>query len=153
MKTCYANDNTPFFVDDDDFERVSMHNWYFYGNGYLVTSIKGRNIRLHRFIMNAPMGMDVDHINGDSLNNSKTNLRICTHQENQMNQTPRKCGTSKYKGVHWGTRDKKWISKIMIDGNTINLGYFNNEIEAALAYNVKAQELFGEYARLNIIWG
>jgi hypothetical protein len=103
-------------------------------------------VYMHRFLMNPAVGMTVDHINKDTLDNRKANLRVCTNQQNVMG----KCGHgASYKGVSFYKRTGKWVAKIKHNYVTINLGYFDDETEAALAYNKKAKELFGEYATLN----
>lgn len=103
---------------------------------------------MHRLIMNTPEGMLVDHINHDCLDNRKSNLRICTHAENARNKRP-VIGTSKYKGVYWDKTNKKWEAHIRKGKDVKYLGQFKCEKKAALAYNEKAKELFGEFAYLN----
>ncbi len=105
---------------------------------------------MHRLIMNAPAGLVVDHIDGNSLNNRKTNLRICTQAQNIHNSRPRRNRSSKYKGVFWNKVNKKWSVSIRKGDKRIYLGGFDDEIEAALAYDRKAEELFGEFAYLNM---
>lgn len=105
---------------------------------------------LHRVIMNAPAGMEVDHIDGDGLNCRRYNLRICTRSQNRMNQrvriTPK---LSIYKGVTFDKSRDKWCARIKYFGVTRNLGRFEHETDAAIAYNVAASKTFGEFARLN----
>ena len=91
----------------------------------------------------------VDHIDHDKANNQMTNLRWATLSENQGNQQLQANTSSKYKGVSWHKRIKRWNAKIMHKGKRIHLGYFDDDIDAAKAYNAKAIELFGEYAYLN----
>ena len=145
-------------VDDDDFERVSQLKWS-YINGYAKRQMKradGRRrlLGLQRFIV----GLDgddprvVDHINGDTLDNRKENLRICTKRENTRNQRPKdRLGksTSIYKGVSWKNDMYKWRVRLAIDRKEVIVGYYVCEKEAALAYNKAALEYFGEYAWLN----
>ena len=112
--------------------------------------------RIHRliaetFIPNPDNLSFVDHIDRNPKNNSLSNLRWCTHQENMMNRTKHKNTSSLYKGVSWFKRDKKWQSQIQIDGKRIHLGSFNSEEEAARVYNEKAIEIFGEFSSLNNI--
>lgn len=129
--------------------RINRHqNGKFYVEGDDWTN--GRNIRryLHRVIMNAPPGVEVDHINGDTLDNRRCNLRFATSTQQKCNQRPRG-GTSKYKGVGWHKRDRKWRAQITYHGKQISLGYFDGELGAAFAYDVAARILFGEFARLN----
>jgi hypothetical protein len=103
---------------------------------------------MHRQITGAAAGLVVDHIDNDGLNNRRSNLRICTIKQNSRNsRSPG--GASRYKGVSRDKRHKKWRVKIICNGKRISVGYFANEIKAALAYDEHAKELFGEYAYLN----
>ena len=102
--------------------------------------------------MNCPTGMVVDHINHNTLDNRKSNLRVCTYSQNHINSASRG-GTSKYKGVFLykkGTRKERWRAMAYC-GKPYFLGYFDTEDEAGIAYNNKVKELFGEYAYLNKI--
>ena len=144
-------------VDDDMFEELNKFKWHAdknYNTFYAVRnegkSPHQKKIRMHRLIMGVTDGkIQIDHKYGNGLDNRKKNLRICTNSENQINKKSKIGGTSKYKGVSWKTLNNKWNSKIGINGGTIQIGLFINEIEAAKAYNLKATELFGEFARLN----
>lgn len=142
-------------VDDDDFERLSQWLWYCAGEGYAVRNqtIEGKNtlILMHRDIMNAPEGVQVDHINGNKLDNRKENLRLCTIAENSRNRSTQKNNNSGYKGVVWHKPNKKWLTQIRFNGKRIHIGYFTDIHEAAKAYNEKAKELFGEFASINQI--
>jgi len=104
---------------------------------------------MHRFILNAPRHKLVDHIDGNGLNNRKANLRLCNHSQNAWNRRPNSGCHSKYKGVYWNKDKKKWHATISKSYKRIHLGYFDNEIEAARAYDKKAKEFFGEFAYLN----
>ena len=97
------------------FARKTGNNWYAVRNKVvrshsearkMGTSTRHTCIYMHRFIMNAPGGMDIDHINHNTLNNQKDNLRICSPSQNRMNQLPRRCAFSKYKGVGWHKQKK-----------------------------------------------
>lgn len=141
------------FVDDEDFERVMRYKWY-YNNGYAVRSIEGgrKKLRLHRLILDAPNDMFVDHIDGNKLNNCKSNLRLCTKSENGKNVTVKKRGSSsRYKGVSWDDVRKKWKAYIKVDGKLIHLSYHVNEDDAGQAYNRAAKEHHKEFAHLNKI--
>lgn len=113
--------------------------------------IKGRRftIPLHRLISSAGRGQLVDHIDGDGLNNRRSNLRLVTAAENSRNR--RKASgiiqSSRYKGVLRSGR--KWLAGITCDGQRFNLGSFTDEREAARAYDAKALAIFGDFARLN----
>lgn len=105
---------------------------------------------MHVQIMNFP-NLSVDHINGNTLDNRKENLRIVTHSQNTKNRTKSKNKTSKFKGVNFCKRSKKWRVRIKVEYKSINLGYYTNEIEAAIAYNKAAKKYFGKYAKPNVI--
>jgi len=143
-------------IDSEDWFRVSGYNWRCRLDGntyyaYTFCRINGRQKRIfmHRLILNAPNHKLVDHIDGNGLNNRKTNLRLCNYTQNAWNRRPAAGGHSKYKGVTWNNNSKKWYVRICKDYKSIYLGCFDNEIEAALAYDRKAEELFCEFAYLN----
>ena len=104
---------------------------------------------MHRMVIDAQHNQRVGHMNGNGLDNRKSNLRICTNAQSRMNAQKRTKGTSKYKGASWHKLEQRWISKIKMNGETIHLGYFKNEQEAAIAYDNAALKYFGEFARLN----
>lgn len=99
--------------------------------------------------MGTPKGMDTDHIDGNKLNNQKTNLRIATRTENARNQRPVRGGSSQYKGVGWHKAANKWRADIRINGELKYLGLFTDEIQAAKSYNEAATKYFGEFAQIN----
>ncbi len=137
-------------VDAADYEWLSRYNWRgtLSNSGYACCAMHGKTVFMHRFIMNPPPGKVVDHINGNRWDNRRGNLRICKRSENIRN-TRKSRGTSKFKGVFWDTRCRKWIAAIHHVGRRIHLGVFDDEAEAAHAYDRMARKLFGEYARLN----
>ena len=105
---------------------------------------------MHRFILGlTDPKIKVDHINHNGLDNRKSNLRFGSHQHNVFNRRPNLHAVSLYKGVRWNTQRNKWMAYITIDGKGIYLGVFDNEEDAARAYDAKATEVFGEYAYLN----
>ena len=140
-------------VDAEDYDRLSKYKWFALEKGrslYAKTFLlNGTPLHMHRLVTSAPPHLVVDHINHNGLDNRRLNLRLCTHAQNQKNTRPRSGGTSKYKGVHWEKTKKKFRAKIMYNRKSIHLGYFDDEIAAAKAYDKKAKELFGEYAYLN----
>ena len=105
---------------------------------------------MHRWIMNAPDNLVVDHINYNGLDNRKANLRLATRRQNSLHvirtMNP---GSSKYKGVSWHTHKKRWGAKITTHGKTYHLGYFKNEVEAAKTYDLSARKYHGAFAALN----
>lgn len=132
------------FIDTDDFQKVSAYKWY-WNNGYAYTHKKGETIAMHRLILNTPKGKFTDHINGNRLDNRKQNLRIATYQQNLWNK--KKFGL--YKGVTWDKQMKQWRVQITCDYKTRQIGLFKNPLHAAMAYDIAAKDLFGEFARLN----
>jgi len=143
-------------VDTDDYDHLSKYKWYtsqdgnhFYAYAYISIGNKKKKIFIHRYIMNAPKGLVVDHIDGNGLNNRKSNLRICTKAQNVQNCRPRSNCSSKYKGVFWNKANKKWSATIHKGDMRMYLGGFKKEIDAARAYDQTAAEFFGEFAYLN----
>lgn len=141
-------------VDNEDFEKVSMYSWYLHKGGYAARNGtrpgEPHTIFLHHFVTSTGYKYVVDHINGNRLDNRKENLRIVTQQQNCFNRPPNKNkSSSKYKGVYWSKQKNLWLALIKINGKSRHLGYFNTEINAAIAYNENAKVLFGKYAWLN----
>lgn len=148
-------------IDSVDYELVSKYKWHVrkgINTFYAITDIyidnKRSSIQMHRLIAGLKHGdkREVDHEDHDGLNNQRNNLRLCTNSQNNMNQRKMR-GSSKYKGVCWYKRHKKWLAKIMFDNKLIHLGYFNSQEEAAQMYDKKAKELFGQFAKLNFSKG
>lgn len=143
-------------VDDEDFDTLNSFKWCAQKNGNNFYAIRGirvgrktQTIHMHRLIKGAPIGFEIDHKDGNGLNNQRNNLRVCTRSENQMNKRKQEGLSSIYKGVSFHKREGKWRAVIMINGKAINLGDFASEIEAAKAYDAKAIALFCEFANLN----
>jgi hypothetical protein len=147
-------------VDPADYEHLKSFKWFekkskhtFYA--YRTQSVKEnqicqRNLLMHRLITSAPPDMQVDHINHNGLDNRKANLRVVSSTQNCWNK--RKLSgkfSSRYKGVSWNKNYKKWEACLTCNKVKTILGYFDNEIAAARAYDVKAKTLFKEYAVLN----
>lgn len=107
------------------------------------------HVFMHRFIMMAPEGLEVDHINGNRLDNRECNLRIVTPSKNQYNRRMQRNNKTGYKGVSFDRSRGKFMASISANGKQINLGRFKTAEEAARAYNQAALELHGEYAFLN----
>lgn len=152
VKEIILSNKSISLVDNKCYKRLNKYNW-FTGNKYVQTKIKVNNkilnIYMHRLIMNAPKGVQVDHIDGNKLNNQKSNLRLVTNGQNQMNSKNTKGSSSKYKGVTWDKNRNKWTVHICLDWKIKHLGRFEKEIDAVKAYNEVAKELFGEFANLN----
>jgi len=106
---------------------------------------------MHRFLMQPPPGMQIDHINGDGLDNRRCNLRLATNTQNRRNGKAHSDGTSRFKGVCWDKFRGRWRADITFENRSIHLGRFHSETDAAIAYDAAARDLFGEFARLNQI--
>jgi hypothetical protein len=141
-------------IDGQSLERIAPHKWYavkMRNIWYAITHTNGcGTISMHRLIMEARPGQEIDHINGNGLDNRRINLRLVTRQQNLQNQKTRQ-HISSYKGVSWERRIKRWKARITHNYQIFYLGCFKNEKDAARAYNRAALHLFGEYARLNEI--
>ena len=142
-------------VDDSDYPWLMRWKWY-YASGYAVRMRKvsegpRKAIKMHAVINKTPPGLFTDHINGNRLDNRKQNLRSVTVKENGYNRKPNKTGSSKFKGVSYAKAYKKWKVMIMKDQKSRYLGMFDDEIQAAMAYNLAAADLFQNHARLNRI--
>jgi hypothetical protein len=144
-------------IDDDDYALVSKFKWYahvcggqtnhrkYYAKRRVYTS--GRNsfiMSMESFLIGKIQGMVIDHIDGDSLNNSRSNLRHCTQAENLRNI--KKPGI---KGVCFRKNSKRYAARIGVFGKTIQIGTFDSKIEAARAYDAAAVSLYGEFASTN----
>ncbi len=152
--------NLVTLVDNDDYEKYKNINWSLVNKRYAGRQLSRKNgiekqtkVFLHRLIMgiNNDLSVSVDHIDGNGLNNQKANLRKCSHSENMCNRGSCKNSSSKYKGVRWDKERKKWAARIGLRGKGIALGRYENEIDAAVSYNIAAKQYHGEFAKLNII--
>lgn len=143
-------------VSAEDYDRLMQWGWSMHPNGYAcrLTHVDEKPARkgmmMHRQIMETPEGLETDHINGNRLDNRRSNLRICTRMQNGANRRKQTSAlSSPYKGVYWCNRSKGWMAQIMVGKRNKYIGRFDNIFDAALAYNEKAMALFGEFARLN----
>ncbi len=136
-------------VDASDYEWLSQYKWYAGADGYAIRTEKGKRIFMHRQIMDPREGMLVDHIDRNQANNCRANLRLCTRSQNMRNRGKPASTSSRFKGVSLHKRSGKWHAYITFKRVRIWLGSFLDEVEAARAYDAKAVELFGEFARLN----
>ena len=146
-------------VDPCDFYSLSEHKWsasrvarkfYAVRSGPGRKGKRGKSYRMHREVANTPEGLECDHINGDSLDNRKANLRSATRQQNCWNNSKRKPGSlSKYKGVSFSRKGRPWKAMLTVSGKWTYLGSFDSEAQAAKAYDKAAKHHFGQYANLN----
>lgn len=157
MKEIYLTQGKVALVDDEDFEYLNQWKWCAAkgGNAFYAIRMEPGNPRtlilMHQQILDFPE--EVDHKDGDGLNNQRLNLRACTRSQNHMNRRPKPGCSSRFKGVSFNEKCRihPWRAMIMVNYKRTYIGFYTTEEEAALAYNQKALELFGEFARLNII--
>lgn len=148
-------------VDDEDFDWLSQWKWqarfipgrtvYAQRTQRLTPGVHGlrKTITMHRAIMNAPDGLDVDHVNLDGLDNRRANLRLCTPSQNAYNVGVRPHSRSGYKGVRFHKQSGLWRARITVAGVVISLGYHNTAEDAARAYDAAARREHGAFARVN----
>jgi len=148
-------------VDPEDYKELAKYQWYakrcerrFYAERWGKTkqgSRIRRDIKMHQVIMGTAEGKFIDHINHNGLDNRKANLRFATAQQNTWNKRKQKGNySSQYKGVHWVKSEKNWRAVITCNKRVIYIGRFDDEKAAAMAYDAKAKEYFGEYAAPNL---
>jgi len=138
------------FIDKEDYDKIKDCAWWadydkVLGDSYAKGWINGKNIRMHRLILNVPNEIPVDHIDHNTLNNRKTNLRVCTQSQNCMNKKLQSNNTTGYKGVYLNKKTKKYRASIRINRKLKHLGYFNTAAEAYKAYKTVAKNLHGEF--------
>lgn len=151
--------NMVTLIDDEDLELVGQYKWYAkdFSNGTYAARNEYRNgtkkapstLLLHRVLMNARKGQYVDHISRDTLDNRRSNLRVCTNSQNMWNQKIRSTNKTGYRGVSVRPNGR-FAARIDANGPH-NLGIFMNKEDAAKAYNEAAIKYHGEFARLNIL--
>lgn len=159
MKTIQLTQGFVVTVDDDWYERLMAYKWcakFSKGNVYAVR-LQRKNeilqggkdtrkvIRMHRVIAGVDDGKFVDHINRNTLDNRRENLRIATNAQNQQNKKTPKHNTSGYRGVTWSAVAKKWQAAVSAEGKRYHIGYFECPEEAYKAYLEKAKQLHGEF--------
>jgi hypothetical protein len=137
-------------VDNDDYKELVKFKWLKTIHGYASSSLgAGRREYMHRLVLNAKPGQEIDHINGNKLDNRKENLRVVTRSQNARNMKPHKDGSSKYKGVYWDKTRKSFRVQVCSFGKRYYGGSFKDEKEAGRKYNELAIKIHGEYAYLN----
>lgn len=150
-KVIFSTGGIGVSIDNGDFPLVMSRKWYINKNGY-VASDKSPRCLLHRLILNFPKG-NVDHANGNKLDNTRGNLRICNQSQNTANARKRKTNKSGYKGVSLDNRNPnyKWVANLTKNYKHIYVGAYKTKEQAAKAYNERALGEFGEFANLNKI--
>lgn len=158
MKTIELTKGYRALVDDDDYEFLNQWKWCVSlgGRGHKsVYAIRSSSapykhiVFMHRQLLNTPDGMYVDHVNRDTLDNRRSNLRLCTMADNARNKGIQSNNTSGYKGVKYEKRFNRWYGYACLQGKYKHLGSFGTPKAAALAYNQFARKYFGEFAVLN----
>lgn len=135
-------------LDEKDYDYLCQWEWKLNRDGYAYRSLKGRNILIHRIITNATEGMEVDHKNGDRLDNRRENLRVVLPKYNRWNKGMRKDNTFGFKGVGYSKQKGRCRADIKLNGTSMLIGYFTSIEDASEAYDDTASKLFGEYNRL-----
>lgn len=144
MKYIQLTKGKQAIVDDEDFGYLNEHKWHI--NCKYASRIKDKKVLwMHKIIMKCPKGMQIDHINFDTLDNRKSNLRVCTVAQNNIHHRKSKNNTSGLKGVYLTLSTGKWRAMIGVNKKLLHLGYFETREKASMAYNKKAKELFGEF--------
>lgn len=156
MKQIFLSQGKFAIVDDEDYEFLNQWNWTAikHRNTFYALRkirIKGqsvrKNIHMHRLVLRAPDDMQVDHINGNALDNRKKNLRLVTPQQNSMNRAVTSNNSSGCTGVHFHRHLKKWIAKIRKNKKAVHLGVFEKREDAISARREAEKQYFGEFAR------
>lgn len=137
-------------IDDEDFDLVTQYRWH-YKRGYATATPthRGPTIFMHRLISGARADVEVDHRNLNGLDNQRSNLRHATAAQQSMNRSKFRNCVSLFKGVVWEKSRQKWRAKITFNRKCLHLGRFDNEEDAARAYDMAAIRLFGEFAFTN----
>ena len=136
-------------IDDEDFCKIKNYNWYAAkhrdGGFKAVANVNGKTIYMHRLIMECPDGLVVDHKKHDTLDNRKSELRICTVSDNTKNIRKNNRNTTGYKGVMYRKERNAYTARITVDGKRLYLGYFRTPEEAYTAYCDASKKYHGEY--------
>ena len=157
MKEIPLSQGLVALVDDDMYEELSQYKWHAYKHRHTYYAIRNvqfypgcrTTVKMHRQVMRAQSGEIIDHRDGNGLKNIRDNLRSVTNSQNCANRRSHVGSKSQYKGVSWHKQHCKWYSSIWDGKKQIFLGLFEDEIEAAKAYDRKALEVFGEFAKTN----
>jgi hypothetical protein len=162
MKTIELTQGQIALIDDNMYDRLSYFSWYALKVKrklrvayYVRTNFKINGIltslSMHQLIMGMPSNTEIDHADGNGLNNQISNLRLCTHIQNSRNRRKLPNLTSKYKGVSFHSQTNRWVSHIRINKKLVHLGYFKSEKNAAIAYNNAAIKHFDKFIIQNNI--
>lgn len=143
----YCSDGTEFYFDIEDYQIIKDYTWHCNDSGYLLTTYKKKRFRMHRLICGFPDDtLDVDHINHNTRDNRRCNLRVCTHRENTFNKLTPSNNSSGHIGVSFSAPDKQYRAYIQKDGKFWEIGMFDNYEDAVVAREAAEKEWFGKYA-------
>lgn len=144
-------------VDDADFDMVNQHSWVYTKhntNHYAHTTIseggRRKTVKMHRMILNAPNGKEVDHKNNNGLDNRRSNIRLCTRSQNQANSNVKSNSLTGIKGVHQRKDNGRWRAHAHRDGKRVWLGHFDTAKEATMAYVTYIKQFDGEFTKLGV---
>jgi len=158
MKRIKLSQGKTALVSDRDYSYLSQWTWFAYRHGQTWyarrnTRVGGKRstVTMHRVVLGLTPGdrCETDHRDGNGLNNQRRNLRSTNHPHNQRNRRLFRNNTTGYKGVYWHKYHAKWASRIGFKGCKVHLGYFDNPVDAAKAYDAAAKRLHKRFARLN----
>ena len=147
---CTMKNGASFIFDIKDMDIVKNHSWSI-SRGHVRTCVDGRSVYLHQILLDTTCDTEIDHINGDKMDNRRCNLRFATHAQNNQNKGLRRDSTTGYKGVCFDKRSGKYIAYINANGKRTYLGYFDDKLSAAYAYDAAALQMHGDYARPNFM--
>lgn len=146
MKEIEIKGGSKVIIDEDFFGKATLDKWRISSWGYVVN---GKGKYLHRIVMEAKEGEQIDHINRNKLDNRKENLRVCSCSENQWNRDKTRSNSSGFKGVSFHKKANKWQVYIRIKNIPKYIGIFPDKVSAAKAYDNEAKKLYGKFAFLN----
>jgi hypothetical protein len=142
---CIMKDDICFKVDLDDYDLIKEYTWHISSENYVQTTVNRKTVKLHRLIMKPDKNEYIDHINHDTLDNRKMNLRKCSNSENTQNRKTPKNNTSGVKGVTWKKKNQCWEARITANGKRLYLGCFKDLEEAKSVRKEAEIKYFGEF--------
>src|SRR3990167_8236813 len=146
-------------VDDEDYEFLSGFEWFIWTGGFkqkfvtrkTLVGESGQRIKMHNVILPPTEGLEVDHINRNTLDNRRSNLRLVSHRENSLNRSLFSNNKSGFRGVCRRGQRGSWLAQIKANGVKIHLGSYKTKIDAAIAYDMAALMANGKFAQTNVI--
>ncbi|NTW70666.1 MAG: hypothetical protein HGA49_00275 [Eubacteriaceae bacterium] len=145
----FTRKGEPFLFDPEDFEIVRRHTWHISKRGYLTSKISGKAVPMHRILVRNSTQLVVDHISRNRLDNRRSNLRLCTQQENSFNQTLPRNNSTGHIGVSFMKKANVFEAYIHLNNKKHHLGLYKNLKDAVMVRDIAAQKYFGEFANLN----